>query len=67
MTFSHLKQKLILIINNFSLSASVQNVGKALKIEILVGMGMLKMCMPVTQRKSKPQQIAVFSLSCGNQ
>ena len=54
MTFSHLKQKLILIINNFSLSASVQNVDKALKIEILVGMGKLKMCTPVTHGKSKP-------------
>ena len=57
----------MLIINNFSLSASVQNVDKALKIEILVGMGKLKMCTPVTHGKSKPRQIAVFSLSCGNQ
>ena len=58
------KTKLII---NFSLSASVQNVEKALKIEILVGMGMLKMCMPVMHGKSKPRQIAVFSLSCSNQ
>ena len=37
-----LKTKLII---NFSLSASVQNIDKALKIDILVGMGMLKICL----------------------
>ena len=36
------KTKLIV---NFSLSASVQNIDKALKIEILVGMWMLKICL----------------------
>ena len=36
------KTKLII---DFSLSASVQNIDKALKIEILVRMGMLKICL----------------------
>lgn len=37
-----LKTKLII---NFSLSATVQNIEKALEIEIVVGMGMLKICL----------------------
>ena len=36
------KTKLII---NFSLSALVQNIDKALKIEILVRMGMLRICL----------------------